>query len=94
MAAIAKYFNAKVIKNTTSSLIFYFPKTSTMSLDSSSFASDNSNNTHDPAFRDVMECGITMIAPSDILNARLKEGGLPKLKEGGLPTMYYKISAD
>ena len=85
MAAISKYFNAKIIKNTTSSLIFYFPKTSRMSLDSS-FATDNSNNTYDPAFRDVMECGIIMIAAGDILNA--------KLKEGGLPTMYYKISAD
>jgi hypothetical protein len=34
-----------------------------------------------------MECGITMIAARDIINAKLKE-------EGELPSMYYKISAD
>jgi hypothetical protein len=64
MAAIARNFNAKIIKNTASSLIFYFPKTSTIiSLDSSSsLTSDNGTDTYEPAFRDVMECGITMIA--------------------------------
>jgi hypothetical protein len=88
MAAIARYFNAKIIKNTASSLIFYFLKTSTISLTScSSLASDNSTNTYDPAFRDVMECSITIIAASDIINPKLKE-------QGGLPSMYYKISAD
>jgi two-component system, OmpR family, response regulator ChvI len=92
MAAIARNFNAKIIKNTASSLIFYFPKTSTIiSLDSSSsLTSDNGTttaNTYEPAFRDVMECGITMIAARDIINAKLKG-------EGGLPSMHYKISAD
>ena len=46
MAAIARNFDAKVIKNTGTSLIYYFPKTS-----------DSSNLS---AFRDVLECGITM----------------------------------
>jgi two-component system, OmpR family, response regulator ChvI len=86
-AAIARNFNAKIIKNTASSLIFYFPKTSTIPLASSSLANDNGTNTYEPAFRDVMECGITMIMASDIINAKLKE-------EGGLPSMHYKISAD
>jgi two-component system, OmpR family, response regulator ChvI len=79
MAAIARNFNAKIIKNTASSLIFYFPKTSTISLDSSSLASDNRTNSYEHAFKDVIECGITMIAASDIINAKLKEeGGLPR----------------
>jgi hypothetical protein len=71
-AAIARNFNAKIIKNTASSLIFYFPKTSTIPL-ASSLANDNGTNTFEPAFRDVMECGITMIMASDIINAKLKE---------------------
>jgi two-component system, OmpR family, response regulator ChvI len=89
MAAIARNFGAKIIKNTASSLIFYFPKTSTTSLDSSySSPSDSSTTTtFESALRDVLECGITMIAASDIINAKLKE-------EGGLPSLYYKISAD
>jgi hypothetical protein len=84
-AVIARNFNAKIIKNTASSLIFYFPKTSTISLASSSLANDNGTNTYEPAFRDVMEFGITMIVASDSINAKLKE-------EGGLPSMHYKIS--
>ena len=89
MAAIARNFNAKVIKNTASSLIFYFPKTSIISLDSplTSDTITTTTNSYEPAFRDVMECSITMIAARDIINAKLKE-------EGELPSMYYKISAD
>ena len=89
MAAIARNFGADIIKNTASSLIFYFPKTSTTSLDSSySSPSDSTTTiTFESALRDVLECGITMIAASDIINAKLKE-------EGGLPSLYYKISAD
>ena len=83
-AVIARNF-AKIIKNTASSPIFYFPKTSTISLASSSLANDNGTNTYEPAFRDVMEFGITMIVASDSINAKLKE-------EGGLPSMHYKIS--
>src|SRR5919206_4224448 len=84
-AVIARNFNAKIIKNTASSLIFYFPKTSTISLASSSLANDNGTNTYEPAFRDVMEFGIIMIVASDSINAKLE-------KEGGLPSMHYKIS--
>jgi CheY-like chemotaxis protein len=73
MAAIAKNFGAKIIKNTGTSLVYFFPKTS------------SSNN--QSAFRDVLECGITMIAASDVINEKLRE-------EGGFPPLYYRISAD
>ena len=73
MAAISKNFGAKIIKNTGTSLVYFFPKTS---------SSDNQ-----PAFRDVLECGITMIAASDVINEKLRE-------EGGMPPLYYRISAD
>ena len=73
MAAIARNFGAKIIKNTGTSLVYFFPKTS---------SSDNQS-----AFRDVLECGITMIAASDLINEKLRE-------EGGFPPLYYRISAD
>jgi two-component system, OmpR family, response regulator ChvI len=73
MAAIARNFGAKIIKNTGTSLVYFFPKTS--------------DSAHKSAFRDVIECGITMITASDVINAKLKE-------EGGLPSLYYRISAD
>jgi two-component system, OmpR family, response regulator ChvI len=72
MAAIARNFGAKIIKNTNTSLLYYFPKTS--------------NSTNKSAFRDVVECGITMIAASDVINE--------KLREEELPPLYYRISAD
>ena len=71
-AVIARNF-AKIIKNTASSPIFYFPKTSTISLASSSLANDNGTNTYEPAFRDVMEFGIIMIVASDSINAKLEK---------------------
>jgi two-component system, OmpR family, response regulator ChvI len=71
MAAIARNFDAKVIKNTGTSLVYYFPKTS---------------NSYLSAFKDVIECGITMMAAHKVINI--------KLKEEGLPPMHYKISAD
>ncbi|MFL6379576.1 MAG: adenylate/guanylate cyclase domain-containing protein, partial [Nitrososphaeraceae archaeon] len=73
LAAIVRNFDAKVIKNTGTSLVYYFPKTS---------------NSHDniSTFKDVIECGISMIAADKVINM--------KLKEEGLPSMHYKISAD
>jgi two-component system, OmpR family, response regulator ChvI len=66
MAAIARDFDATVIKNTGDSLIYYFPKTA------------DSNNM--PAFKSVFECGLTMISVNPIVNAKLqKEKGLPNL---------------
>ena len=72
MATIARNFDAKVIKNTGTSVIYYFPKTS--------------NSYSLSAFRDVIECGVTMMAANKVINM--------KLKEEGLPPMHYKISAD
>jgi CheY-like chemotaxis protein/class 3 adenylate cyclase len=72
MAAIARNFDAKIIKNTGTSLVYYFPKTS---------------NSHTlSAFKDVIECGVTMMAANKVINM--------KLNEEGLPFMHYKISAD
>jgi len=72
MAAIARNFDAKIIKNTGTSLIHYFPKTS----DPSNLA----------VFKDVIECGVTMMTANRAINM--------KLKEEGMPSMHYKISAD
>ena len=67
MAALARDFDATVIKSTGDSIIYYFPKTA-----------DSSNNM--PAFKSVFECGLTMISVNPIVNAKLqKEEGLPNL---------------
>jgi class 3 adenylate cyclase len=60
MAAIARDFDATVIKNTGDSLIYYFPKTA-----------DSSNNMS--AFKSVFECGLTMIAVNPIINTKLQK---------------------
>jgi len=72
MATIARNFNARIIKNAGDCLIFYFPKTS---------SADNI-----PAFKEVLECGSTMIAAHRFINA--------KMSEQKLPTLNYRISAD
>ena len=72
MAAIARNFDAKIIKNTGDCLTYYFPKTS--------------DSTNKSAFNAVVECGITSIAASDVMNA--------KLREEELPPLLYRISAD
>jgi class 3 adenylate cyclase len=67
MAALARDFDATVIKSTGDSIIYYFPKTA-----------DFSNNMS--AFKSVFECGLTMISVNPIVNAKLqKEEGLPNL---------------
>jgi two-component system, OmpR family, response regulator ChvI len=54
MAAMARSFDAKIIKNTGTSLIYYFPKTS---------------DPHNLAiFRDVIGCGVTMMAANKVIN--------------------------
>ena len=72
MAAIARNFDAKIIKNTGTSSIHYFPKTS--------------NPSNLAVFKNVIECGLTMMTANKVINM--------KLKEEGLPSMHYKISAD
>jgi two-component system, OmpR family, response regulator ChvI len=67
IAAIARDFDATIIKNTGDSLIYYFPKT----------ADPFDNNTSN--FKSVFECGLTIIAVNPIINARLKKEQLPNL---------------
>ena len=74
MAAIARNFGANIIKNTGDSLIYYFPQTV-----------DSPKNIF--AFKNVFECGLTMISINPILNAKLKE-------QDGFPNLSYRISAD
>jgi class 3 adenylate cyclase len=75
MAAIARDFDGTIIKNTGDSLIYYFPKTM------SRIGNGDVTN-----FKNVFECGLTMIAVNPIMNVKLKEKGLPDLS--------YRISAD
>ena len=73
MASLARDFDATVIKNTGDSVIYYFPKTA-----------DSSTNMS--AFKNVFECGLTMVSINPIMNVMLQKEGLPNLS--------YRISAD
>ena len=72
MATIARNFYGKVIKNVGDSVIYYFPTTS-----------DQSN---ERAFRNMLECCITMTAANIVINEKLDEEHLAPLQ--------YRISAD
>ncbi len=63
MAALAKNFGAKVIKNIGDALLFYFPDTS-----------DSENMT---AFKEVLECCTAIIAAHEFINIRLESEALP-----------------
>jgi two-component system, OmpR family, response regulator ChvI len=63
ISAIAKSFDAKIIKNVGDGLVWYFPRTS--------------NSTDESAFNDVIECGLTIIAALPTINAKLLEENLP-----------------
>lgn len=63
MAALAKNFGAKVIKNIGDALLFYFPDTS-----------DSENMT---AFKEVLECCTAIIAAHEFINIRLEAEALP-----------------
>jgi two-component system, OmpR family, response regulator ChvI len=65
MAALAKNFGARVIKNVGDALIFYFPNTS------------NSNNRI--AFKEAFECFNAIIAARDLINERLVGEHLPEV---------------
>ena len=69
LAPIAQSFGAKIIKSTDTSLIYYFPKTSSLSSSIKNLS----------AFRDVILCGITMMTANTDINAKLREEGLPSL---------------
>jgi len=72
MSALIKKFGGSIIKNLGDSLVFYFPKTC-----------DSANRS---AFKDVIECGITMIAAFKVINS--------KMSQMQLPNVNYRISAD
>ena len=63
MAAIIRDFNATIIKNTGDSLLYYFPETSNNSADDDDI----------PVFREIFECGITMVEASAIINTKAKD---------------------
>ena len=63
---------AKIIKNAGDALIYYFPK-----------ASDINNKV---AFKDVLECGITMMSAHRTINS--------KMQSERLPSINYRISSD
>ena len=72
MATLVRNYGAKIIKNAGDSLTYYFPKTA--------------DSTNKAAFKDVIECGLTMISAGTVLNTRMYEEGLPSIN--------YRISAD
>jgi two-component system, OmpR family, response regulator ChvI len=65
MAAIAKNFGSKVIKNVGDGLIFYFPDTS------------DSNNKS--AFKEAFECFNAIIVARDLINERIAGEHLPEV---------------
>ena len=62
MATIARNFEGKVIKNSGDSVVYYFPNTS-----------DSSNEC---AFRNVLECCLTMITANSVINDKSYEDRL------------------
>jgi two-component system, OmpR family, response regulator ChvI len=72
IACLTPNFNAKIIKQIGDSLILYFPKTSDYS--------DKS------AFRDVLECALTMSAARSVINT--------KADQECIPPVNYRISMD
>jgi hypothetical protein len=69
---MSKKYGAIINKNVGDSLIYYFPKTS--------------DSTNKSAFKDVIECGMTMMAAFTVINF--------KISQMNLPCVDYKISAD
>ena len=63
MAAIARGYGAKIIKNVGDSLIYYFPETS--------------NVTKWSGFKGVLESATTMISAHKVINAKLSEEKIP-----------------
>jgi CheY-like chemotaxis protein len=57
MAAIARSFNAQIVKSSGSSLMIYFPRTS--------------DSTNTSAFKDILECCLTMIAANSFISYKI-----------------------
>jgi len=71
MALIAKDHGAQVVKSIGDCLLYYFPKTA-------DYKSEH--------FVCPLKCGMSMIECADIINAKMKEHGLPSVK--------YRVSMD
>jgi hypothetical protein len=65
IVAIARSFDAKIVKNLGDGLVCYFPKTN--------------NSTDEVAFKDVIEYGLTVTAALHIINTKLCDEKLPML---------------
>jgi two-component system, OmpR family, response regulator ChvI len=72
ISIIVHEFAGKVIKNTGDGMVCYFPETS--------------NHNKKSAFRNVIECGLTMMAAFRCINIRMHEMDLPDVS--------YRISSD
>jgi class 3 adenylate cyclase len=72
MSVIGKKFGALISKFAGDSLVLYFPQTS--------------NKNDKRAFKNVIECGITMLAAFNFINS--------KMSEEGLPSAGYRISSE
>jgi CheY-like chemotaxis protein len=66
MAAIARNFDAEVVKNVGDSVIFFFPKTSESSSDKT-------------PFKDVLRSGLTMAAAHVSMNEKYRDHHLPPI---------------
>jgi CheY-like chemotaxis protein/class 3 adenylate cyclase len=71
-AAIGKKIGALITKIGGDSIVLYFPQTS--------------NKNDKPAFKNVIECGLTMLAAFNFINF--------KMSEEGLPSVDYRVSSD
>jgi len=65
MAAIARGYKAKIIKNVGDSLVYYFPETSDVGAWT--------------GFKSVLECAGTMIGAHSVINTKLREADLPEI---------------
>ena len=65
MAALAKNYGAKIVKNVGDAVIFYFP--------------NSSDCRNEAAFRDMLECLSTMILARDVVNAKMRSENLPSV---------------
>jgi CheY-like chemotaxis protein/class 3 adenylate cyclase len=63
VAAIARNFGAKIIKNVGDSLIFYFP--------------ESQDSTDKDTWTDILDCLLALIDARPIINAKLYQEGLP-----------------
>jgi two-component system, OmpR family, response regulator ChvI len=82
-AIIAKNFGATIVKNAGDCLIYYFHTSGSSAADDDD---NNNNNNKHLVFKDVIECGMTIIAAHSIINT--------KLYEEKLPSLNYRISAE